>query len=177
MALLTLVPPEKAEGKLSELYTLTEEMFGAVPNNVRMLGVSPAVLENQLQFARYYRAHSTLSVPFLAMLRLLVAKATKSPYCEKLNTGMLMQLGVPAEKVDALKADPKSAPLNNEEQALLTFVLKAVRDPQGVTASDVQELRNLGWSEADIFDAVAHGARAVATNIIFDVFKLEDDVF
>jgi alkylhydroperoxidase family enzyme len=177
MALLTTIPPEKAEGKLAELYSLTEEMFGAVPNNVRMLGVSPAVLENQLEFAQYYRAHSTLSVPFLAMLRLLVAKSTGSPYCEKLNTGMLMQLGVPAEQVNALKGDPQSAPLSDKEQALLTFVLKATRDPRSVTAADVQELSGLGWSEADIFDAVAHGARAVATNILFDAFKLEDDAF
>ena len=32
-----------------------------------------------------------------------------------------------------------------------------------------------GMSEQDIFDAVAHGTRAVATNLIFDIFKLEND--
>jgi uncharacterized peroxidase-related enzyme len=177
MALLKMTSPEKAEGKLAELYSLTEEMFGAVPNNVRMLGVSPAVLENQLEFAGYFRAHPTLSESFLAMVRLLVAKSTESPYCEKLNTGMLRRLGVPADQVNALKDNPQSAPLNDKEQALLTFVLSATRDPHSVNAADVEELRKLGWSEADIFDAVAHGARAVATNIIFDVFKLEDDSF
>jgi alkylhydroperoxidase family enzyme len=177
MALLKMVPPEKAEGKLADLYSIAEEMFGAVPNNVRMLGVSPPVLENQLEFAKYFRAHSTLSVPFLAMLRLLVAKSTESPYCEKLNTGMLMQLGVPADQVEALKGDFQGAALNDKEKALLSFVLKATKDPHGVTAEDVQNLRGLGWSEVDIFDAVAHGARAVATNIIFDAFKLEGDAF
>lgn len=177
MALLKMVPPERAEGKLADLYSIAEEMFGAVPNNVRMLGVSPAVLENQLEFAMYFRAHSTLSVPFLAMLRLLVARSTESPYCEKLNTGLLMQLGVPADKVEALKGDLQSGPLNDKEKALLTFVLRATREPHSITAEDVQNLRGLGWSEADIIDAVAHGARAVATNIIFDTFKLEDDSF
>ena len=130
-----------------------------------------------MEFARYFRAHPTLSVPFLAMVRLLVAKSTESPYCEKLNTGMLMQLGVPADEVNALKGDPQSAPLSDKEQALLTFVLKATRDPHSVTAGDVEKLRGLGLSEADIFDAVAHGARAVATNIVFDAFQLEDDTF
>lgn len=177
MALLKLVPPENADGKLAELYSLTEEMFGAVPNNVRMLGVSPAILENQLEFARYFRAHPTLSVPFLAMVRLVVAASTDSPYCEKLNTGMLAQLGVPANQAEALKGDPRSAPLNDKEKALLTFVLRATKDSHGITAEDVQKLRELGWGDVDIFDAVAHGARAVATNIIFDTFKLESDAF
>jgi alkylhydroperoxidase family enzyme len=177
MALLKLVPPENADGKLAELYSIAEEMFGAVPNNVRMLGVSPAVLEDQLEFVRYFRAHPTLSVPFLAMVRLVVAASTDSPYCEKLNTGMLARLGVPANQAEAFKDDPRSAPLNDKEKALLTFVLRATRDPHNITAEDVQKLRELGWSDADIFDAVAHGARAVATNIIFDTFKLETDAF
>ena len=52
MSLLELTPPEKAQGKLAELYAESEQWFGAVPNNVRMLGVSPAVLENQFDFAK-----------------------------------------------------------------------------------------------------------------------------
>ncbi len=73
MSLLELTSPEKAQGKLAELYAESEQWFGAVPNNVRMLGVSPAVLENQFDFAKYFFAHETLSMPFLAMIRMLVS--------------------------------------------------------------------------------------------------------
>ena len=44
MALIQTTPPEKAEGKLAELYAEVEQMFGRVPNNARMLGVSPSLL-------------------------------------------------------------------------------------------------------------------------------------
>jgi len=54
MSLLELTPPEKAQGRLAELYAESEQWFGAVPDNVRMLGVSPAVLENQFDFAKYF---------------------------------------------------------------------------------------------------------------------------
>jgi hypothetical protein len=91
MALLELTPPEKAEGKLAELYAESEQFFGAVPNNVRMLGVSPDVLENQFDFAKYFFAHKTLTIPFLATIRMLVASETGSPYCQGLNTGLLMK--------------------------------------------------------------------------------------
>jgi hypothetical protein len=175
MALLMMVPPAQAEGKLADLYAMTEQFFGAVPNNVRLLGVSPSVLENQLHFAQYFMSHPNLSMQFLTTLRMLVAKRTSSPYCEGLNKGLLMRQGVSAEEIDSITADPSEAPMSEKEKALLQFVLKALREPQSATADDVKNLESLGWTQSDLLDAVAHGARAVATNIIFDTFKLEND--
>jgi alkylhydroperoxidase family enzyme len=175
MSLLELTPPEKAEGKLAELYAESEQFFGSVPNNVRMLGVSPAVLENQFDFAKYFFAHPNLSVPFLAIMRMLLSTATDSPYCQGLNAGMLRQQGITAEQIEKAKADPRQAPVSDKEKPLLLFVLAATKDPHAVTADQIGALRNLGWTERDIFDALAHGARAVATNILFDAFKVGRD--
>ena len=175
MSLLELTPPEKAKGKLAELYTESEQFFGAVPNNVRMLGVSPFVLENQFDFAKYFFAHKTLSVPFLAMVRMLVSTASSSSYCQGLNSGMLRQQGITSEQIEAAKADPQKAPLGDKEKVLLLFVLKATKDPHSVDAAQIAELKKLGWTERDIFDALAHGARSVATNILFDAFKVPQD--
>jgi alkylhydroperoxidase family enzyme len=175
MAIISITPPEKAEGKLAELYASAEQFFGAVPNNVRLLGVSPAVLENQLYFAHYFMKHPTLSAPLLSMIRLLVSKACKSEYCDTFNVGLLQKFGFTPEQVEAARLDPQKAPLEEKEKSLLLLVLKATDDPKVVTAADLEKLRSLGWTDTDIFDAVAHGARAVATNIIFDTFKIESD--
>ena len=75
----------------------------------------------------------------------------------------------------AMQADPNEAPLDPKNKALLLFVLKACDDPHSVTADDMDRLRNLGWADQDIFEAVAHGARMVGTNIIFDTFKIDLD--
>jgi alkylhydroperoxidase family enzyme len=175
MAILSTVPPGKATGELSELYLRVEGMFGIVPENVQLLGVSPPILENQLDFVDHYLGHSSLSMPLLAMIRMLVSNACKSPYCENLNAGLLMQGGISAEQIGAMKSDPRQAPLDDKEKELLLFVLKATGDPHSVTAEDVDKLRSLGWKDQDIFDAVAHGARSVATNLIFDTFKIGKD--
>ena len=37
------------------------------------------------------------------------------------------------------------------------FVLKAVKTPEAVQQNDIDGLRELGWNDKDIFDAVAHG--------------------
>ena len=175
MSLLQLTPPEKAEGKLAELYASAEAYFGAVPNNVRMLGVSPAILENQFEIVQYYSGHPTLSVPFLAMIRMLVSTSMGSPYCTGLNSGILQQHGLSPEQIEATKADPAKAPLEDKEKSLLLFVLKGVKDPHSVNAEDIKALKELGWSERDIFDALAHGSRIMATNVLFDAFKVPLD--
>lgn len=175
MAFIATTPPEKAEGKLAELYATAEQVFGVVPNNVRMLGVSPMILENQFDMVSYYMGHRTLSTALLAMIRMLVSKGCRSPYCETLNTGLLLKQKLTMEQIEAAKADPSKAPLSDKEKALLLFVLKATQDPHAVKAEEVEHLKGIGWTEQDIFDAVAHGARIVGTNIIFDTFKIDID--
>jgi alkylhydroperoxidase family enzyme len=175
MALVQTTLPEKAEGKLAELYAEVEQMFGMVPNNVRMLGVSPPLLENQLQLIGHYMGHPTLTTPFLAMVRMLVAKACHSPYCQNLNSGLLLKAGFTKEQIAAMQADPAQVPLDEKQKTLLLFVLKACDNPHSVSAEDMVRLRSLGWSEEDVVDAVAHGARMVGTNIIFDTFKIDRD--
>jgi alkylhydroperoxidase family enzyme len=175
MALVQTTLPEKAEGKLAELYAEVEQMFGMVPNNVRMLGVSPPLLENQLQLIGHYMGHPTLTTPFLAMVRMLVSKACHSPYCQNLNSGLLLKAGFTKEQIAAMQADPAQVPLDEKQKTLLLFVLKACDNPHSVSAEDMDRLRSLGWSEVDVVDAVAHGARMVGTNIIFDTFKIDRD--
>jgi len=175
MALVKTTPPEEAEGKLAELYAEVEQIFGKVPNNVRLLGVSPAILENQISLIGHYMGHPTLTTPLLATIRLLVSKACKSPYCQNLNTGLLLSAGVPKDQIAAMKTDPAQAPLDDKQKSLLLFVLKACDNPHSVVAEDVERLKGIGWSEVDIFEAVAHGARMVGTNIIFDTFKIDQE--
>ncbi len=175
MELIKVTKPEAAEGKLAELYAQCEMFFGSIPNNVQMLGVSPAVLENQMHFAEYYFNHPTLSVPFLAMVRMLVSKQCESPYCQNLNAVMLGQGGITGDQIEAMMGDPEKAPLEEKEKSLLLLILKATKAPHSVAAADVDKVRAQGWTDQDIFDAVAHGARSVATNLIFDTFKITQD--
>jgi alkylhydroperoxidase family enzyme len=175
MALILSIPPEEATGILAELYQTAEQLFGVVPNNVRLLGTSPAILENQFHFFEHYMEHPALKPLFLSAIRMLVSGRSGSPYCEKLNTEMLKRMGVPADKVEACKRDLEQAPFSEKEKALLGFVLKAMENPKSVSSEDVELLKQMGWTDSDLLDAVAHGARSVATNIIFDTFKIDRD--
>lgn len=175
MALILTTPQEKAEGRLAELYREVEQMFGVVPDGVKLLGVSPGILDNQIQIMGHYHGHPTLGTPLLAMIRMMVANACKSSYCTNMNRGLLERAGLTKEQIDAALTDPGKAPLAEKEKVMLLFVLKACDDPHSATGADMDNLKNLGWTEKDIFEAVAHGARAVGTNIIFDTFRVNQD--
>ena len=46
----------------------------------------------------------------------------------------------------------RTAGLAPEDAALLEYAEKLTRDPGGVTAADVEALRNMGWSDRAIHD-------------------------
>jgi hypothetical protein len=47
---------------------------------------------------------------------------------------------------------------------------------QPVSPSENENLEAIDWSEADVFDAVACGARNVAIDVIFSAFQIADDL-
>jgi hypothetical protein len=60
---------------------------------------------------------------------------------------------------------------------LLLLVLKAVNKSHEVNKADIQAAHDLGWTDSDIFDAVNHGATALAVDIILDTFKVTQEGF
>jgi len=176
MSIISTVSPVLAEGKVAELYGQIQQMMGRVPNAFQLYSSSPALLEQQMQQIAYFMRHPTLSFPLLAMVRMLVSQHNDCQYCVGFNEGMLIQMAeLTPEQVAATRRNPTDAPLPDKDKAMLLFVLKATKTPKSVDKSDLEQLRALGWSDGDIMDAVYHGARNVAVDIVFNAFKIEND--
>lgn len=176
MTLLNTVSVDEADGDVAKVYKQLNAALGRVPNAFRLLSPSPALLQQQFDFIGYYVRHPRLSPPLLACIRMLVSQGTSCRYCIDLNAGVLINhLGWSQEQVAAAQADPAAANLPEAEKALLLFVLKAVREPLSVDAADLDALRALGWSDADILDAANHGARMVAADLLLNAFQVERD--
>ncbi|MHB1292632.1 MAG: carboxymuconolactone decarboxylase family protein [Sulfuricella sp.] len=176
MSIISTVAPEQADGKVAEVYGQIQQMMGRVPNAFQLYSSSPVLLEQQMQQIAYYMQHPTLSFPLLAMVRMLVSQHNDCQYCVGFNEGMLMhRVGLTPEQVAATRRNPADAPLPDKDKAMLLLVLKATKTPKMVEKSDMDQLRALGWSDGDIMDAVYHGARNVAVDIVFNAFKIEND--
>ncbi|WP_263832422.1 carboxymuconolactone decarboxylase family protein [Sulfurospirillum oryzae] len=177
MPLINTIKPEDATGELAELYGKIQAMRGRVSNSAQIFSASPELIKQQMAFIEYYMLkQKSLSMALLACIRTLVSDKNGCQYCVDFNASMLINMmhWTPKE-VEAMRANPNNAKLDAKEKAMLLFVLKAVRTPHDVNASDVQALRDLGYEDGDILDATNHGARMSAIDIIFDAFKIEKD--
>ena len=177
MPLITTISPENATGELAEIYTKIKTMRGQVSHSAQLFSISPELLKQQMSFIEYYMVNQkALSMPLLAAIRMLISDKNNCSYCVDWNASILINmLGWTPKEVEAMRANPNDAKLDEKEKAMLLFVLKAVRTPHDVTKEDVDALRKKGYHDNEILDATNHGARMLAVDVIFDAFKIEKD--
>ena len=176
MSIISTVAPEQATGQVAEIYAQMQQAMGRVPNAMQLYSASPDMLAMQWQYLGYNFQHPTLNLALLATLRMLVSQDHDCTYCIGFNEALLIgRAGFTADQTAATKRNPAEAPLPEKDKAMLLFVLKATRTPKTVVPQDLDVLRALGWTDRDIFDAVNHGARNIAADILFNTFKIEND--
>ncbi len=62
-----------------------------------------------------------------------------------------------------------------QESFMLAFVVKAVKAPSSLDADDINRLKEMGWKDRDLVDALAHGANMIDHSIMMEVFQMEQD--
>lgn len=72
------------------------------------------------------------------------------------------------------RRDVENAPLPDAEKALLRFVELVTRHAYRTTAEDVQKLRDAGWTDPQVAEAVYITAMFAFFNRVADAFGLQD---
>ena len=176
MSILQTVTPASATGEVAEIYAQIQNAWGHVPAAIQVFSANPFLLRHQWEYYGSVMQHPTLSMPLTACIRMLVSQAGNCDYCIDMNAGMLINMaGWTPEQVAATRANFNDSPLSPDEKMLLGLVLKATRDSSRVSTRDLDAARAAGWSDGDILDAVNHGARMVAGDIVINGFKVERD--
>ena len=175
MALITTVPPEKAEGIIKEGYDLLMQKAGIIPKPMEMMSVSPALFELQLKRIHYFSTHPKLSFALLAHIRYLAAKRLDYEFCTDFNAIILKKVGVDDDTLKAMHEDPAASLLEENEKAMLVFVMKAIKEPDSVAAQDIENLKKLGWEESDMVDALTQGVSMIDHSIMMQVFQMDQN--
>ncbi len=174
--LLKTISPEAATGEVADIYTQAQNAWGRVPAPLQGFSNNPFLLKQQWEYYGNVMQHPTLSMPLLACVRMLVSEVGQCHYCIDMNAGMLVEMaGWTPEQVANTRADFMNSPLTDKEKTLLALILKAVKDASSVNAEDIDGARAAGWNDGEIFEAVHHGARMVAGDILINAFKVERD--
>jgi hypothetical protein len=159
MALIQTVEPDKAEGKVKEIYDFMQKNAGVIPAPLQLASASPWMLDMVWHSIQYFSQHSNLGFGLLSSIRYLVAQQYDYAFCTGFNKNMLKIQGLSDEDIEKMEKDPLQAPLDDKDRAMVSFVMKAVHDH--------------GWTDNDILDALAHGTNMIGSSILMKTFKMD----
>lgn len=89
------------------------------------------------------------------LVTLAAARALRSSYCMLAHGTILRKTFYSPEQLSAIAEDFTSADLAPVEVAIMRFAEQIVRDATAVTERDIQELRDHGLTDTEIFDIAA----------------------
>lgn len=109
------------------------------------------------------------------MIATLVSGQNRCPYCMHSHAYFLHTHGAEDAAVAAIgRGDIDAAPITDAEKALLRFAKLLTHEPYRNTPEQVQSLREAGWSEPQIAEAVYITAMFAFFNRVANGFGLED---
>lgn len=162
MPLVPLVDRESTTGPVREQLDQIQAAFGGVPAMFRAVANSPAALSSMwAAFGAY--GDGTLGAALGEQIAVAVANRNSCEYCLAAHTALGRKAGLSGEELAAAQtgesADPATA-------ALLDFALTLVEERGQVSPADVQALRDHGWSDEHIVEAIGQVALNLFTNYI-----------
>ncbi|QKJ30535.1 carboxymuconolactone decarboxylase family protein [Mucilaginibacter mali] len=169
MQRITALNPEATTGASKELFNAIQTKLGMIPNMMRTMGNSPAVLEGYLGLNNAL-GKSSIGGKLGQLLAITVANANSCTYCNSAHNF----IGEKMMHIDAasLKAAHEGRSGDAKIQAALDFARILVEKKGLVNDADVNALKNAGYSEAAIAEIIAH----VGLNIFTNYFNNAADV-
>ncbi|MCA1941067.1 MAG: peroxidase-related enzyme [Caenispirillum bisanense] len=148
------LPEDQELGEdLEKYFQVCEEKIGFVPNVLRAYTMKPNKLRS---FSRHYNeimlADSGLSKLEREMIAVVVSSANHCYYCLVAHGQAVRQLSGDAQLGEMLAMNYRVADLEPRQRRMLDFAWKLTTAPIDVDEADRQTLRDVGFSDADIFD-------------------------
>jgi uncharacterized peroxidase-related enzyme len=116
---------------------------------------------------------SGLSFRQRGILVVAAASALGDSYCSLAWSGKLGQAAGPA--LAAAVLDGSDAGLTDQEQAMAAWARKVARNPNETTPADIQALRDVGFSDSQVFAITTFVALRLAFSTVNDALGAQPD--
>lgn len=173
MAFIDTVPVREAEGEVRAMYARQQAQLGYVPNYSKVFSHRPEV--NAAWGGLLGSIRANMDLRRYELVTLAAAQALGSSYCSLAHGQILERQFFPGGQLEAVARGEAGAPLSPLDRAIMAYAAQIARDASQVTAQDVQTLRDLGLSDAEIFDvAAAASARCFFSKLLDALGALPD---
>jgi uncharacterized peroxidase-related enzyme len=163
MTRLTALNPDHASGKTKELFNGIQSKLGMVPNMMRTMGNSSAVLEGYLNLSGAL-GHGTLGAKVGELIALTVAETNACDYCLSAHSFIgekLVGIDVPT-----LAAAREGVNGNPKVEAALKFARTLVLKRGAIEDSELQSVKAAGYTDGEVGEIIAHVALNIFTNYL-----------
>lgn len=144
------VPDEQgASGRVKEMYDGDLQTLGYIPAHTKAMAINP---EAYAAFEALIGAVvARMDLRRYELVTLAAAQALGSTHC-RLAHGVKSLKVFPAEKLEAIARDYRSAGLEPSEVAMMEYAQRLSRDAAAMTDQDTLVLRGHGFSDREIMD-------------------------
>jgi len=161
MPRLKALDPDTTTGKSKELFNAIQGKLGMVPNMMRTMGNSPAVLNGYLSLSGAL-SEGTLGGKLGELIALTVANANSCEYCNAAHSFIGEKLV--HINLDALADARHGKSSDTKTQAALYFAKALIKKKGLLNDSDVEAVKNGGYDDAGIAEIIAHVGLNLFTN-------------
>jgi len=173
---LAVVNEGDAGAEVARLYQQFREEFGRdeVPGILRCFATHPPLLAAMMGLAKSMLfVDGALGREHKEMISTFVSATNRCEYCADSHAHSYRMNGGSAEAVEALLGcDPGASNLKAEERVLLRFVKKVNEDSSAIGAEDMHAMREAGWSDLQIAEAIHVTALFACFNRVVNGFGL-----
>lgn len=160
--------PQKSQPILENV----NRMIGSVPNIFRLIGNNPAVLEGYVSLSGAL-TKGQLDPATRERIAIAIANVNGCSYCNSAHT----YLGSKVAKLsdDEIKQNRGGGSSDAKADVAVRFAVETVRRRGKVSESQLREVLEAGYSEAEALEIVGHVALNTLTNYVNEVFQTEID--
>ena len=171
MARINLVTAESANAEQKALLDAIQSQLGMVPNFLKVFANSPDALKAFLGLHGIANAGS-LDPQTRERIALALAQQNSCEYCLAAHSAIGRKAGLNNAEIEANRAgtsqDAKAA-------VAVKFARSLVEHTGEVTTAELLEMRNAGYSEADIVEVITHVGMNILTNILGKAGRVDID--
>lgn len=171
MSRINLVTPEQANDEQTELYQAIQGQLGMVPNFLKIFANSPAALRAFLGLHGIANEGS-LDPQTRERIALGLAEQNACEYCVSAHSAIGRKAGLSNEEIEANRAGSSQ----DAKAAVAVKFARSLAEHNGeVSTSELLEIRNAGYDDAQIVEIITHVGMNVLTNILGKASRVEID--
>lgn len=171
MSRINVVTTDIANDEQQALLEAIQAQLGMVPNFLKILANSPAALRAFLGL-HGIAGEGSLDAPTRERIALAMAQQNSCDYCVSAHTALGRKAGLSSDEILTNRAGGSQ---DDKAAAAVKFARALAEHSGEVTTAEILEVRNAGYSEADIVEIITHVGMNILTNIIGKASRVEID--